>query len=384
MPATPKTDVIAFIQPFVPNYRVGLFDAIAAELEAVGLRLEVWHDEPRGIVAARGNSSGGGPWSVRIKQRRITVKRRNVTFRGIHRDARRVRAVVAGLASTNLETYLLAADPSVALLLWGHGRNFTASNNALDARLERWLLSRAKHVFTYTEQGAAHLAEGGTPREEITVVRNSTDAKSLRRWKAEGEASSNDLREALDLTAGWTGLFAGALDAPKRLPFLFTAMDIVAAAEPRFRLLIAGAGPLDTYVRDEVAKRPWATLLGRLEPKQLAAHSTVADVMLMPGRVGLVAVDSLALGVPVATTRYPFHAPEADYLTEVNSLWTADDERSYADGLLGLLNSPDRLASLGNAALTDGMSLSSEASGRAFARGICQALGMPSPAPTTL
>lgn len=48
-----REEVVAVIQPFVPTYRVGLFDAIARQLLPHRLRLEVWNDQPSGIVAAR-------------------------------------------------------------------------------------------------------------------------------------------------------------------------------------------------------------------------------------------------------------------------------------------------------------------------------------------
>jgi len=369
-----KSTVIAFIQPFVPTYRVGLFNAIAAELAELGLVLEVWHDNPKGIVAARGNASQG-VWSVPIHQRRLTIKRRNVTYRNVHRKARGVRAVVAGLASTNLETYLLALDPEVNLLLWGHGRNFTASQHGLDIAIERWLIGRSRHVFTYTERGAEYVTSTGTDPGSVTVVRNSTDTEALRGWKREASAEAiNSEQERFKTSSGRTALFVGAFDEPKRLPFLFAAADLVAERLPDFRLLLAGAGPLDDYVAEQVSRRPYARLLGRVEAERLAMFSHIADVMLMPGRVGLVAVDALALGIPVVTTDYPYHAPEADYLSEENSVWTRNDVVCYADEVVNLLSDEGRLDQLSRAAYSAGLSLSTEASARAFTVGIRKAL----------
>jgi hypothetical protein len=52
----------------------------------------------------------------------------------------------------------------------------------------------------------------------------------------------------------------------------------------------------------------------------MAALSHVSSAIWMPGRVGLVAVDALALGLPVLTTHFPFHAPELEYLVEGRSV----------------------------------------------------------------
>jgi hypothetical protein len=46
----------------------------------------------------------------------------------------------------------------------------------------------------------------------------------------------------------------------------------------------------------------------------------VGGAILMPGRIGLVAVDALALKLPVLTTDWKYHAPEAEYLAEGHSM----------------------------------------------------------------
>lgn len=370
-----NSDVIAFVQPFVPSYRKGLFDAIALRLAEEGLRMEVWHDEPKGIVASRRNSVIG-PWSVLTKQHRITFRRRNVTFRAIHRRARTVRAVITGLASSNVETYGLALDPRVNLMLWGHGRNFTAGNNALDGRLEAWLSNRASHIFTYTKPGADHLIEAGLPSEKVSVVVNTTDTDRLR--AAQTRATELDLqhwRERLGISSSARVLlFVGAFDIPKRLPFLFEAADLVKKSIPDFQLVLAGAGPLDELVAEEGAKRDFVSLPGRLEIDELGQMSNLVDLIAIPGRVGLVAVDSLALGTPIVTTRYPFHAPEADYLSEENSVWSGDSVGEYAAAIIEILSSPDRLLQISQRAREDGAAFSASISADNFVRGILRGL----------
>lgn len=370
-----RDDVVAVIQPFVPTYRVGLFDAIERHLSPHGLRLEVWHDQPSGIVAARGNATSG-PWSVPITQHRLTVRRRNVTYRNVRRSAREVGAVVHGLASSNLETYGLARDRNVLLMLWGHGRNFTSSGNRLDDRLERWLCGRARHLFAYTDVGAQHLVNAGIARSKITVVRNSTDTELLRRHQRDCTPAEIDaLRDQLGLGGKRVVLFVGAFDKPKRLPFLLESVDLMHASDPNLVLLLAGAGPLDEYVADAAAQRSYVTNLGRLDAAELARLSHLTDLLLMPGRVGLVAVDSLALGVPLATTRHAFHAPEAEYLSNETSLWSADDPAAYAEAVALLLADPERRASMVRASLSAGDELSADRSGRRFAAGIVNGLG---------
>ena len=374
-----RRPVVAIVQPFVPTYRVGLFNAIDEQLQTHGLTLEVWHDQPKGIVAARGNASSG-PWSVPVRQRRLSVKRRNVTYRHLHRPARNVQALVHGLASSNVETYLLARDPQVNLMLWGHGRNFTAKRNGVDDRLERFLCRNASHLFAYTEAGARHLVAAGHTADKVTVVRNSTDTSLLKRHRDGCSAQDvEDLRQRHGLSGKHVGLFVGAFDGPKDLPFLCAAADLIHARDPKFILLMAGAGPLAQMVHEFALARDYVRLLGRVEAPDLGRLSNVVDLMLMPGRVGLVAVDSLALGIPLVTTNHDFHAPEVEYLSPKTSLFLPRDVASFADGVHRLLTATDGRTRLSAASLSASESLSAESAGARFVAGILRGLdGQPS------
>ena len=288
-----------------------------------------------------------------------------------------MRAVVAGLASTNVETYGLALDRSVTLMLWGHGRNYTAKNHKADGAVESWLQSRSAHVFAYTQSGKTHLVEQGVAAEDITVVQNSTDTKKLLGHVQELQGDTeHSVRQQYSLDGASVGLFVGAFDEPKKLPLLFEAADLINASRPDFVLLIAGAGPDEDFVTRMAAARPYVRLIGRADGEALARLSTVVDVVMIPGRVGLVAVDALALGLPIATTTYPLHAPEADYLTPgVDSLWTDMTAEAYSAGVLELLRDREHLSRLASAAWRHGQNFSVEQSAERFVAGVIAGLG---------
>ena len=66
--------------------------------------------------------------------------------------------------------------------------------------------------------------------------------------------------------------------------------------------------------------------------------------MWIPGRVGLVAVDALAMGLPVHTTRYPYHAPEIEFLAENEVAFLGPDPVRFARESLTLISaSPGRV-----------------------------------------
>ena len=98
--------------------------------------------------------------------------------------------------------------------------------------------------------------------------------------------------------------FVGRLEPPKDPLLFIRAMDEL----PGFRGTMVGAGSLEGSVREALAQHPRGDirLLGALSP--LATQETMRqfDVLVVPSRweaFGLVALEALALGVPVVATR---------------------------------------------------------------------------------
>ena len=73
----------------------------------------------------------------------------------------------------------------------------------------------------------------------------------------------------------------------------------------------------------------------------------VSDALLMPGSVGLVAVDSFALGTPIITTRWPYHGPEIVYLEDgVNARISGNSIGEFAEMVEGTLLDREQLVRL--------------------------------------
>ena len=142
------------------------------------------------------------------------------------------------------------------------------------------------------------------------------------------------------------GVFLGSLTREKRIEFLLDASARIAARRPDFRLVVAGDGDERDRVLAAASSRPWMRYLGRVD--DLAARArllAVADGLLVPGLVGLVALDSFAAGAPLVTTAVDFHSPEIEYVRDgVNGAIAAtpEDANAYA-GLALEVMTGDRL-----------------------------------------
>jgi hypothetical protein len=101
-------------------------------------------------------------------------------------------------------------------------------------------------------------------------------------------------------------------------------------------------------------------------------------VLLMPGRVGLVAVDSFALQTPIITTRWPYHSAEVEYLEDgVNARFSGNSTPEFADTIEQVLRARDDLRILKAACASATARYSLESMVSNFAGGVVAALNAP-------
>src|SRR5262249_20738395 len=100
-----------------------------------------------------------------------------------------------------------------------------------------------------------------------------------------------------------------------------------------------------------------------------------AKLLLVPGAVGLVALDSFALGIPLVTTNWPWHGPEFEYLTPgANAVVTGDHIDDYAREIQHYLSNEEELGMMKAACLAEAPRFSVEKMAQNFANGVCLAL----------
>jgi glycosyltransferase involved in cell wall biosynthesis len=132
------------------------------------------------------------------------------------------------------------------------------------------------------------------------------------------------------LKAGRTLGFIGGLDSSKRIDFLAATLDRLWESDPDIKVVVGGRGS-DAHLLDAARSRGQVAMLGYASVDDQALIASVSSALVMPGRIGLVAVDALVLRVPILTTAWPYHAPEHEYLVESMTRFTSsDDVNSYA------------------------------------------------------
>lgn len=327
---------VVIVQETLPAYRVPLFDEVRRRAADRGVRVSLVHGYARG---ARGQrlSTGVLPWAEVVANRYLPGpgENKSLVWQPVLRRAWRADLVVVEQANRMLVNYALLAarrrGPRVAF--WGHGRNMQADQASLGNRLKARLVTAPDWWFAYTREVADYLVWLGASADRITVVGNAIDVRQLRRDVERERAHLVDEPKA-------RCVYLGGLHVHKRLDLLVEAADLVAARVIGFELVVAGDGELRPFVEEAAATRPWLRYLGTVRGSELAALLASSRLLLLPGLVGLVVLDSFAAGIPLVTTADALHSPEFAYLQNGTNgvvLSAGTDARAFADEVVRLV-----------------------------------------------
>jgi glycosyltransferase involved in cell wall biosynthesis len=328
---------VSIVQEYIPEYRRPFFNSLRELLRQDDIDLRVHTGRPQGAQALRGDAVSLG-WETPLNAREWRVRGKRLSHFPLG-TLRESDLVVFEQARRNTAPYrMLARRRRPLVAFWGHGRDLAKAPTGFERFLLEAMTARADWFFGYTDASCAAVMALGLEERRTTSLRNSTDVTALRAALSSGEAlrASEELRAKLELR-GRTALFIGGFDAPKRLRELVAVGDQISSTDGNFRLLLAGAGELRPWLLEQSSARPWMHVLPPVRGVEKAAILLSADVMAIPGRVGLVALDALTAGLPLVTVASELHPPEFQYLVQGRSVLVSSDMSQFVHDLAGLL-----------------------------------------------
>lgn len=342
---------IMIVQPYVASYRQPLFDRLSEMLRAEGHELVVASGQPRGPQARRRDHV-----RLRATQERRFISRslvvgplaiRLTPSPRVWRDA---DVLIVELAAGSLPTYraLLGRQP---VAVWGHVGSYVSQDRTLLRRLRAWQVRNADQVLAYTPSGAATAVNYGAAPENVRAMRNTVDTKRLR--DSVLTVRRRTIRQvASEIGVPSSPLFAviGGLDESKRVDLIAETLDRLWADGSDIRFLIGGTGVLE-HLLHPARDRGQVFFLGYADATAKAQMARVCTALFNPGRVGLIAVESFALGLPIVTTTTARHGPEFEYLRPgEDSLVCDPDPGNLARILVELSRDAGRVTRLAEAA----------------------------------
>lgn len=370
--------VVSIVQRRLTNYRVPLFNLLRDRLATEQIELRLIYGQGTTEEALK-RDSGELPWGIAVGNRYLLGDR--ISWQPYLPYTEGSALIVMPHENKQVENFLAMLKhrhrgPRIGF--WGHGKNMQSGNSeSISERVKRWSLRRVDWWFAYTEMSAEFVVEAGFPRERTTVLNNSIDTRDLQLQIAQvGQLDGlGQRRRSFGLGDGPVGLFIGSLYSDKRLPFLIEAAVSVRREVPDFELVIAGAGDDLQIVEDAVRNHKFIKYVGMVSGEQKARLLSCANLVLNPGLVGLAILDAFVAGLPMFTTDCGIHSPEIAYLLSgTNGVMTADNQNAYVNAVVTCLRQPDRLARLGDGALTSAQRFSIEKMAENFCAGIVACL----------
>jgi glycosyltransferase involved in cell wall biosynthesis len=362
------------IQEQVYAYRVPFFRHLRDELDARGIDFRLGYDHARSAC----HDLDGEPWSVHTPTRRLG----KVTWQSLGPACRGSGLVIFQQQvryPANLLELLLKRLRGRKVAFWGHGKCFAEGwEERPGEKFKAWVSRHVDWWFAYNGRSADVVRALGYPAERITTVMNAVDTRRMAARRAElKEEDLQALREKLGIHSENVCVYTGTLHGNKRLDFLIEAAVEIRRRIADFELLVIGSGPDEARIRAVAAPYPWIRFLGRKDDVEKVPYWALSKLLLMPGLVGLVVIDSFALGVPLVTTEFPTHSHEIEYLRHGENGWISGDWQSvdgYAAAVVRLLEDEELRDHLSRGALADGRIYTVENMAKRFADGIRSAL----------
>jgi glycosyltransferase involved in cell wall biosynthesis len=369
---------VSIIQREIPHYRVRFFEELYAQGRLQELDIQVY----AGMPPARAASSAPFPYRVLPVHHVGGMRSGSYWMSGLEKAIAGSDVVVAPQELQCLTVpYLWAKRRRIckSWIWWGHGYNFQASlrhpvMTRIKETIKRVMTRRADGLITYTAQGAEYWRQQGLPESRVVPFYNTIDVEELRKAGAEiSEQQRMGLKRQLGLEGKYVLLFSGRLYVEKKVDFLLKAFAVLKQSYPGVVLLIIGDGEerdkLEQLARQ--LEHQDVHFLGELvDAKETAAYFSLADLLVIPGAVGLAIVHGFAFGLPLITTDSPGHGPELDYLSVNNGAMTRMDIFQYAEAIGALLSSSPKLEAMKRSAMAQGDDLHLAHSVKRFADGI--------------
>lgn len=175
-----------------------------------------------------------------------------------------------------------------------------------------WIKSVFRKFFDafllYSSFSKGCLLRLGQPSEKMFVATNVGDTDRFVGLSNSTSESAASARRRLDLPDRFTVLYVGTLDANKRPDVM---LDLAARCDStKFSFVLLGAGPMLSELKERVEHDQLSNVFvrGRVVD-DLPLYYRAANVMLIPGRGGIVISEAMAFGLPVVV----HHADGTEY-----------------------------------------------------------------------
>lgn len=372
---------VTIIQRIVPHYRVPFFRLLQRCLTDHDIDFQlVYGQEYPGTVPA--SVVIDAPWAVRVTNRYIPGPGGMFVWQPAWSHLKDSNLVIVEQASAFLFNYILQLGRRLGtrkVAFWGQGINVRAKNpRSIPEQVKSVLLKQVDWWFAYTTHTFNIVKAHGFSTDRVTVVQNAIDNEEFRGAIDAVTASDvHKLKSLLRIDSGPVGLYCGAFIPPKRIDFLLEAAGLLKQRFPGLHVILMGSGPEEEKGYRAASRYPWIHYVGAKFDAERAVYFKASDVLLQPGTVGLVSVDSFVAGVPLYTTSLESHGPEITFIeNKVNGWITENNLMAYVDSVSEYFQSRERQESLKNGCQASATIYTLDSMVNRFSEGIVRCLSI--------
>ncbi len=350
---------VCFLTLVLTHYRVRFHELVREQLSRKGIEYDLVYSDPIGDGAHKGDTVELA-WGHKVPVRSLRLFGQELYWQEALNFAAAADLTIVSqenklLVNYVLQTrYWLTGRPRLAFFGHGKGHGAGAFGRSREA-WKRFLATRVHWWFAYTPGVVDLLRSYGFPGERITVNNNTIDVDEL---AADLSSISLDdvaaFRRDHQLGEGPVCAFLGSIYPKKRISFLIEAAREIRRHIPNFELVIAGAGSALEKAKRAAAQDDFIKFLPPSFGRGKATLLRVSSALLVPGAVGLIAIDSFAAARPIVTCAAHDHGPEIDYLDDGTNAIVLPREASpkeYAAQVIRLLSDKELARHLSDGAL---------------------------------
>jgi len=284
-------------------------------------------------------------WGIKIKNYSINIFGKKLYYQNVWRYLQNADLIIVEQATKYLINHILWILNLLKfkkVAFWGHGINFqndrTKFSN-ISEFFKRLYTKNIHHFFAYTELSKRIAMNMGLPEKKITVLNNTIPVENLKKEIMKYDALKlQAIKKEIGVSTENVCIYLGGMYKDKRLDFLLHALKIIKEKVKDFEMIFIGDGPEREKIIEFANHNNWVHYLGKKGEKEKVPYFLISKLLLMPGLVGLVIIDSFLFATPLITTNCKLHSPEIEYLENgVNGIMMANNLESYSKAIINLL-----------------------------------------------
>lgn len=334
---------------FMPQYRVDFFNQLKIELDRQNIDLQVVYGKS---INVNRKDEIDLDWGIYRKNQILSFSKFTIYWQPITDIIKGQDLVIVEQANSLLINYyliLLRTFGKIKLGFWGHGRNRQGKQKSFINAFKKFILNKCDYWFAYTKSVEEYLLLNGVNESKISVVNNCFDTTHLvTLHNSITQFEVEETQKELGITPeDHVAIYCGALYKEKRIDFLLDATKLIRQKDDKFQLIILGNGPDKKKVDDFAKQNNWIHPIGSKFNREKSKYFKLVKICLMPGALGLAALDAIAMKTPMVIPHLDIHGPEIDYLVHnVNAILTADNSIDFAEKSIELFQNPTILDKL--------------------------------------